>query len=308
MAKDDKPIFAFAQSIPKAPEFRQPEEPVEIPTLPPDLGVSVKQNDQVSTTEPEPSLFMKAPDPTVFSQTMERSFPPDIVTADIATEATPVKGQETSAPSGLPVSEFPAPTPSLCPALDVLSQQSAETETIISGLHDVTAEVCSLKTAFQREISDQSLQRSSFEKLHREMLDYKENFLQKAMEPLFRQLIGWADHFEEIIRQDNVSKADLSFLYDELIDALDRYGVEQFSADGETFDPSLQKVVKTEPVGDETLNRSIARRVKPGYRQSGRLMRPEQVVAYKYDPSLQVIPAVDHANNEQPIEEVRTDE
>ncbi|MEI6512606.1 MAG: nucleotide exchange factor GrpE [bacterium] len=306
MANDERPESVFAQAIPKAPELKRQDVLYEVPTLPPDLGNDQQPNTHVSATQAVPTLFSAPVGEVLLPPVAQPTFSGDdstIGTIECETE----KVVDTLSPSESPLSA-PSTIPSQCPALEIFTQQSTAIESISLGLQEVTTEVTGLKTAFQREIADQSLQRLNFEKLHREMLDYKENFLQKAMEPLFRQLIGWADHFEEIISQDNVSKGDLSFLYDELIDALNRYGVEQFSSDNDIFEPSLQKVVKTEPVGDETLNRSIARRVKPGYRQNGRLMRPEQVVAYKYDTSLQVIPVDNQVSDEQPIEEVRTDE
>ena len=157
----------------------------------------------------------------------------------------------------------------------------AVVEAKLDGIHS-SLEI--LGTRFEREVADQSIQRSVIEKLHREMLDYKEDFLQKAMEPMFRRLIGWADHFEEILAQEDIRKDDLTFMYDELIDALDRYGVEQFATDGTQFDSSLQKIVKVEVTSDATLNRVVARRISSGYRSSSRIVRPEPVVAYKFVP------------------------
>jgi molecular chaperone GrpE (heat shock protein) len=130
------------------------------------------------------------------------------------------------------------------------------------------------------------MDRLAFERLHREAQEYKDNFLQKALEPVYRALISLVDHMDEVAACPEITHRDLQFLRDELLETLARQGVEPYSCEVPVFDPARQKVSKAVPVGDESLHRSIVASMKPGFSADARIIRPEHVIINRFDPAL----------------------
>lgn len=72
----------------------------------------------------------------------------------------------------------------------------------------------------------------------------------------------------------------------ETLELLSRAGLQPLVVEGNTFNPSLQKVVGTEVTDREELHGTVASVVRRGYRfEDGRVFRPEEVVVFKKEES-----------------------
>lgn len=65
-------------------------------------------------------------------------------------------------------------------------------------------------------------------------------------------------------------------------DILYRQGVEPFLNEGEAFDPRRQRAVATTPTEDSAANKTIAARLRKGYRAGEKIIRPEIVSVYAF--------------------------
>lgn len=176
-----------------------------------------------------------------------------------------------------------------------LEADEAPLEELMEAFDRMSKEFSDLGALVRERSKSEEVQREAFERLHSELRDYKENFLQKALEPMYRSLVSLADSMDEIIAEGSEEAEDVDFLRAELLEALNRYAVEPFSPDTETFDPKTQKVIKTVPTDEEARHRGIATRLHPGYRSQDRIIRPEQVNIYVYTPT----PATEERDNSE---------
>ena len=82
------------------------------------------------------------------------------------------------------------------------------------------------------------------------------------------------------------SGAAFEALKSECREILARVGVAPLArpAEGENFDPSVHKVVGTEPAGSPELNSKISSVLRGGFQdESGRIIRPHEVIVYRYE-------------------------
>ena len=63
-------------------------------------------------------------------------------------------------------------------------------------------------------------------------------------------------------------------------DILYRQGVEPFAADSTAFDPRRQRAVSTVATEDPELNKTVAARLRKGFRVGDKVIRPEVVTVY----------------------------
>lgn len=154
----------------------------------------------------------------------------------------------------------------------------ADPQALLLAVGELRAGVEEVRGLVSSQVRSDGQSRVAFEKLHREMLDYKEDFLQRAQEPMYRSLIQLVDDISKIQEQSGEAKPDdLEFIKDQVLEILSRQGVEPFRCEAEFYDPNLQKAVTTEATSDEKAHRRILRSIRPGYRTESRTIRPENV-------------------------------
>lgn len=74
----------------------------------------------------------------------------------------------------------------------------------------------------------------------------------------------------------------LGALYRKMGQALQKEGVYALE-DGGAFDPEQQQIVETRPTADSAQHDQVASTVRPGYRYRGRLLRPQEVILYRFE-------------------------
>lgn len=141
------------------------------------------------------------------------------------------------------------------------------------------ANVRELSDLVGRRLREEAQSRAAFERLHREMLDYKENFLQRAQEPLYRSLVRLVDDLDAM---QDTEGSGLAFVRDQVLEILSRQGVEPFVCADEAYDATRQKAERSEPVASPADHRRVLKRLRPGYRIDERTLRPESVVIGVY--------------------------
>ncbi len=167
---------------------------------------------------------------------------------------------------------------------------------LATGMSAVSAGVTQLQADFDTKIKyDQSKDRV-IDALHSELQDLRDDLVFKIMRPLANDLVRLYDDIDQVTRQvtrratenqaegedgQNSKQGARQFL-DDIHDILDRYGFELFQTEDESFDRQSQKVTRAESTDRAALDMKIAQRVRCGLRYGERILRPENVVVYRF--------------------------
>jgi molecular chaperone GrpE (heat shock protein) len=191
-----------------------------------------------------------------------------------------------------PLSELPSPQAANADAAlptRAEAEQPAELPPpalLIERLDALQTELVELKALFLQQNKANDLNRIAFDRLHKEMQDYKDNFLARAQEPMYRALIALDDDIGKTLQQEReITRDDCQHLRNEVEEILARQDVEPFVCEAQTFDPALQKAVRTEPTTDAGKHRQIALRLRRGFKLGERILRSEYVSIFVHTPA-----------------------
>lgn len=99
-------------------------------------------------------------------------------------------------------------------------------------------------------------------------------------EQLLRAILPFLDNLERaMIQAESSAEALLSgvrMTYDQFLAELRKFGLEQFSGEGGSFDPSLHEAIASVPWGGKPEG-TVLSEARKGYLLHGRLLRPAQV-------------------------------
>lgn len=142
----------------------------------------------------------------------------------------------------------------------------------------------------------ESVNQKLFDSLHRELISYRDNFVRDALQkPFIRDLLVLFDDLNSIVGQtqgpaaegesqpapthsgDNLNNA-LHFL----VEILHRLEVKEVEPK-EKVDRSLHRVISYEPAASAAEDGDIVRRLKPGFVWHDQVLRPEEVVAKRFE-------------------------
>jgi molecular chaperone GrpE (heat shock protein) len=144
--------------------------------------------------------------------------------------------------------------------------------------------------------STESVNQRLFDSLHEELLKYRDNFLHESLQkPFIHDLVHLFDDLLKLAGQlrsaaeaergrgsasqwrDNLENAIHS-----LVEILERFEVKEIEPK-ENVDRSLHKVVSFEPADFPEEDGRIVMRVKRGFVWRGKLIRPEEVIAKRFN-------------------------
>ncbi|HZC55580.1 MAG TPA: nucleotide exchange factor GrpE [Xanthobacteraceae bacterium] len=167
-----------------------------------------------------------------------------------------------------PPTEAPAPTPSTA-----LEREHAEMK---DRLLRTLAEMENLRKRTEREIADSRLY--SVSSFARDMLNVADN-MRRALDAVTPELRASAEPGVAAL----IDGVDLTER--ELLKALEKNGIRQFSPQGEKFDPNLHQAMFEVP--DATVPAgSVVQVVQPGYMIGERMLRPALVGVSKGGPKI----------------------
>lgn len=167
-------------------------------------------------------------------------------------------------------------------------------------LAEVHQTLVALQELFEQSSNNQQSQKEMFKMLHEEMTGYKENFvLEEFRKPAIRDLLPVYDSFEllesqlggilnaqEEVRSEKLTdfQENLKNARFQLLDALEQLGVHPYDKPQEKLDPKLHKAVEVIEVDTDEKDLEIATVHKIGFCLRGKVIRPEEVTVYRYNP------------------------
>jgi len=144
--------------------------------------------------------------------------------------------------------------------------------------------------------STESVNQRVFDSLHEELLTYRDNFLRESLQKpfihalvmLFDDLTGLSDQLRTAAQEKNKRgyiaqwRDNLENAVHSLLEILHRFEVKEIEAK-EHVDRSVHRVVSYEPANFAEEDGCIVMRVRRGFFWRGTLIRPEEVIAKRFD-------------------------
>jgi molecular chaperone GrpE len=125
---------------------------------------------------------------------------------------------------------------------------------------------------------------ADFENYRKRMLREQTEVVERANEQLLQQLLPVLDSFElalgTVADADEQTRKGVELVYAELLNVLERAGLERVPTDGADFDPNVHEAVMQEGDGEHAV---VADAMRTGYLLKGRLLRPAMVKVERKD-------------------------
>jgi molecular chaperone GrpE (heat shock protein) len=144
--------------------------------------------------------------------------------------------------------------------------------------------------------STESVNQKLFDSLHDELLKYRDNFLHESLQkPFIHDLVHLFDDLTSLAEQLRTSaeeqkkrghvaqwRDNLENAIHSLLEILHRFEVKEIEPK-ESVDRAIHRVVNYEPADFPEEDGCIVMRVKRGFFWRGKLIRPEEVIAKRYE-------------------------
>jgi len=161
---------------------------------------------------------------------------------------------------------------------------------LFPAIRGVERQLEELAEAFESKIKYDEHKNKVIDDLHQSLQDYRDGLLKKYLQRIFTDVIKIVDdvrkltgHYREQPYSEENNAKLLQYLEDmaqELEDMFAWEGVEAFTNEGDTLEPTRQRVVSKIETDDPLKDKTIAQRLRPGYEWDGKVIRPEIVSIY----------------------------
>ncbi|MCP4108220.1 MAG: nucleotide exchange factor GrpE [Desulfobacteraceae bacterium] len=174
-----------------------------------------------------------------------------------------------------------------------VSYQEETSGPIFLQLTGIMQQLDLLHGEFQNKLKLDAHKNKIIDNLHQDLQDYKDDFLKKYLKSVIMDVIQIIDNIRKLAAHySNKELSDndlpkmlrlLESIPTDLEDLFYRHGVKPFSCEGNIFDPTRQRVLKTLKTPDTSRDKTVAESLRPGYEWDGKVIRPEMVAAYIYE-------------------------
>jgi molecular chaperone GrpE len=179
--------------------------------------------------------------------------------------------------------DSPAAAPGLAPPLIESPERIIAAISQLGSLFE--QRLSALQATFEREVRAEATRERIVDRLHTELQEYKQDLLLKVQRPIFIDLIQLHDDIGKTIESQPAEDPDraaairgfLESIRTAIEDILYRQGVEPFQNEGDDFDPRRQRAVTTVPTDFPERSKTVAGRLRPGFRAGEKIIRPEIV-------------------------------
>ena len=147
-----------------------------------------------------------------------------------------------------------------------------EQESVEEG-EQLTKEEEELQTKYLRLAAD-------FQNYKRRVEKEKNDIYAYANEKLMVELLNVIDNFDRALAVESIDagmKEGMVLIFKQLIDVLEKSGLEEVFADGQDFDPNCHHAVQTEN-SDAHSNGQITKVLQKGYTLNKKVIRPSMVI------------------------------
>ena len=164
-------------------------------------------------------------------------------------------------------------------------------ENLNNKVNEIIKQINNINTSFDRKIAYDKHKEKIIDNLHRELQVHKEDLYIKMIKPILMDIIQIKDSMEKIelacktTKKDEITVEKMLKLFNtfslDLGDILEKYDVEMYREEGNTYKAIRQKVAKYVVTEDKELDKKIAESLTCGYELNGKVISPEKVAIYK---------------------------
>lgn len=131
---------------------------------------------------------------------------------------------------------------------------------------------------------------ADFDNYRKRMVRERQEWAQRAAEDLLTDLLPVLDHYKMGLEMASKHQTDeavqngFQLVYDQLLSALKKAGLEPIDAEGQPFDPHLHEAITHLPSADHDAD-LVLTQTRRGFRLGSKLLRPSQVVVSSGPPN-----------------------
>jgi molecular chaperone GrpE len=162
---------------------------------------------------------------------------------------------------------------------DVSADENVAASGLESQLAAVTAERDQLANE-KAELHDRVLRtRAEFDNFRKRTERERSDYIQYAAMEMVKDILPVLDDFERALKVETADRnyaKGVELIYQRMLDALTRMGLEPIDTQGKQFDPNLHQAVERVPSKDAE-DQAILGEFQRGYNFKGKLLRPAMV-------------------------------
>ena len=124
---------------------------------------------------------------------------------------------------------------------------------------------------------------ADFDNFRKQAIKERSDLMKYGSEPIIREFLTILDNLEraastELTPETMASyKSGVEMIVSQFKKVLERFGVEEVNAQGETFDPSVHEALSSES-NSELPDNTVSQVLKKAYKLRGKVIRPAQVI------------------------------
>ena len=173
------------------------------------------------------------------------------------------------------------------------NEEPSAIDSLLENSETLLEQVSALNKKFDQKIKTDMHKAEMFDNMHKELIQYKNGLITQIINNILIDIIQIIDINDKNISlfenqdcsEENYEKIIriLKGISEDLTDVLYRQSVEPYTLD--EIDIKRQKILQVIPTNDISLDRTIAKKIVPGYEKDGKIIRPERISIYKYKES-----------------------
>lgn len=173
------------------------------------------------------------------------------------------------------------------------NEEPSAIDSLLENSETLLEQVSALNKKFDQKIKTDIHKAEMFDNMHKELTQYKNGLITQVINNILIDIIQIIDINDKNISlfenqdysEENYEKIIriLKGVSEDLTDVLYRQSVEPYTLD--EIDVKRQKILQVIPTNDISLDRTIAKKIVPGYEKDGKIIRPERISIYKYKES-----------------------
>jgi len=149
-------------------------------------------------------------------------------------------------------------------------------------VQDLVAEVSGLRDLFQRRLLEDRGRQQLYDRLYAELEFSRHNLVRHFIAPMCRELVLLLDRVRSTDTDEPGIRALVTSIEDEIGAILERRGVREVHAAGQTFDPAVHEAVDQIAVAEPAAHGVVTSVRRRGYAIEEGLLRPAQVIVGHY--------------------------
>lgn len=169
-----------------------------------------------------------------------------------------------------------------------------DSESLVAKLSELSQAVANLQKSFDEKIMEDAHKNEMFDSMHRELTNYQNGLMDKIVNTMAMDIIQLVDSTKKLFKayekkeptEENYKKLlkSVKGIAEDLQDILYRQSIESYSVQGKEVDVRRQKIIQTIDTDDKAKDNLLAVRTAEGYEKDGKVLRPERIKIYKYNP------------------------